>query len=106
MTHRSLTIAASKTCQWIDNLLLIMVVALFTACAAPPPVQTFELDYKFCKAGVGGDWRVAEQVDKSTGERTPILFLFSVGGPYDTGHVLCAVSGNHAIIDLGVGKGS
>ena len=92
--------------NWATLLIITGVLALVTSCAASPVKPSSDITYKFCKAGIGGDWRLGEGTDPSTGEKQSILFLFSVGGPYDEAHLLCAISGDHAILDLGVGKQS
>ena len=84
---------------------LLLTALIFTAGCASSTI-TVKMDYVFCKAGLGGDWRVATQIDRATGEQTPLLLLFPVGGPYNPDHVICAISGDHAILDLGVGKQS
>ena len=86
--------------------LVLLAAIVFTAGCASSLTITVKMDYVFCKAGLGGDWRVATQIDRATGEQTPLLLLFPVGGPYNPAHVICAISGDHAILDLGIGKQS
>ena len=101
----------------IDVILMVSAVlailVLSMGCAAtlppvPPPTvtntaETEQFEYPFCKAGIGGEYRV---LVPDNSKELPVLALFSVGGPYDKDHVLCVVSGDHAILDLGVGKQS
>ena len=77
-----------------------------TGCASAPGAagQRMTVDYDFCKVGMSGDYRVATEVDPQTSIETVLLFIFPVGGPYDADHALCAISGDHAILDLGKGK--
>lgn len=94
----------------IDGILFAsIVVVLLTfllGCTTTPPVVLpvgEQYDYVFCKAGIGGDYRILVPTNP---QELPVLALFSVGGPYDKDHVLCAVSGDHSILDLGKGKRS
>lgn len=92
---RPITMFTILLCSWITY-----------GCVLPvPTTETTEIDYVFCKAGIGGDYRIASQIE-GNGSRNPVLFLFPVGGPYDNDHIICAISGDHAILDLGKGKQS
>ena len=89
----------------VDAVLLISmlcaVLALVTGCATPP--QTGNIDYNFCNAGMRGDYRIGTQYNED-GTTEPVLFVFHVGGPYENTDIICAISGDHAILDLGKGK--
>lgn len=97
--------------QWITDVIIVgflstFLLLLLLGCTAfsahdAEVGPTIEFDYQFCKSGSFGDYRVAIQVDKETQERIPVLFLFPVGGPYDIDHIICAISGDHQIADLG-----
>lgn len=79
---------------------------LLTGCTTTDlPLTTSDFSYTFCKPGIGGEWRVATGKD-ANGNAESLLVLFSVGGPYDIEHVLCVISGDHAILDLGKGQQS
>ena len=94
---------------WINRhidavLLWVTVLALFVlagGCATIPP--SIQIDYDFCPAGMRGDYRVATQHNED-GTTNPVLFLFHIGGPYEKEDILCAISGDHAILDLGKGR--
>ena len=83
--------------------LIVGGLLLSVGCATIPESPRIRLDYVFCKAGIRGDYRVATQHNQG-GDDSPVLFVFPIGGPYDPDHVICAISGDHAIMDLGIGK--
>ena len=95
----------------VSAVLAILVLTMGCAATLPPepPPAMAEIkgidvvDFLFCKAGIGGDYRILVPQNR---EELPVLALFSVGGPYDKDHVLCVISGDHAILDLGKGKQS
>lgn len=76
----------------LASILFALLIALF-GCA---PMETYTFD--FCKAGMGGEYRVLVPPDP---EDLPVLAVFPKGGPYDSDHVRCVVSGDHSILDMG-----
>jgi len=103
---------ASQGYQWLLRVSDVLVVTspgwfaaiLFYGCATVPSLDKLPTwEYTFCKSGIGGEYRILMPTDP---KELPQLALFSVGGPYDKDHVLCVISGDHAILDLGKGKRS
>ena len=84
------------------RLFTILLCSCFINGCTTVQTLTVDTEFMFCKAGIGGDYRILVPADP---QELPQLALFSVGGPYDKEHVLCVVSGDHAILDLGKGKG-